>query len=391
MHVITTTDELAECCADYSRQPWITIDTEFIRERTYWSQLCLVQMAHGGGGDWEAVIIDPLSNGIDLAPLYELMAEESTVKVFHAARQDVEIFYKLAGAVPTPLFDTQVAAMVCGYGEQVGYETLVRKIVKAELDKSSRFTDWSRRPLSEKQLTYALGDVTHLRLIYEELSTQLEKSGRAHWVREEMAILTAAETYESPPEEAWTRIKTRSSNPRFLAIVRSLAAWREATAQGRDVPRNRVLKDDALMEIAAARPSSVEELSKLRLLQREARKPETAAEILAAVAAGIACPEDLLPRPPEPPRRSPGSGAVADLMKVLLKARCDELGVASKLIASASDLEALAGEENPDVPVLKGWRREAFGEDALRLKRGEVALSAGRRGVKIHRLAEAAE
>ncbi|HSF95175.1 MAG TPA: ribonuclease D [Thermohalobaculum sp.] len=374
MLVITKTDDLARLMAAYAGAPFVTVDTEFMRERTYWPQLCLIQIARPGEGPEDAAIVDPLAEGIDLAPLYELMANPAVVKVFHAARQDVEIFYNLARTIPMPMFDTQVAAMVCGYGEQVGYETLVRKIAKAELDKSSRFTDWSRRPLSQKQLDYALGDVTHLRDIYATLSRKLEETGRGHWVAEEMAILTDPGTYFTEPAEAWRRIKARSHSPKFLAVVRTLAAWREATAQSRDVPRSRLIKDDALLEIANARPKTPEDLGKLRLVQREARRPEVAAEILSAVAQGEACPADQRPSLPPPPRRREGSAAVADMLRVLLKARADQLGVASKLIASSADLDALAGEDDPDVPALKGWRLEAFGRDALRVIAGEVGL-----------------
>ena len=374
MELITTTEELTALVGAYSKAPFVTIDTEFMRERTYWPQLCLIQIACPGDGDQSAAIVDPLAEGIDITPLFRLLSDPKVVKVFHAARQDVEIFYNLAKVVPAPMFDTQVAAMVCGYGEQVGYETLVRKIAKAELDKSSRFTDWSRRPLSQKQLDYALGDVTHLRDIYATLSRKLEETGRGHWVAEEMAILTDPGTYFTEPAEAWRRIKARSHSPKFLAVVRTLAAWREATAQSRDVPRSRLIKDDALLEIANARPKTPEDLGKLRLVQREARRPEVAAEILSAVAQGEACPADQRPSLPPPPRRREGSAAVADMLRVLLKARADQLGVASKLIASSADLDALAGEDDPDVPALKGWRLEAFGRDALRVIAGEVGL-----------------
>ncbi|MGF1445362.1 MAG: ribonuclease D [Pikeienuella sp.] len=386
MHLITDTDRLATVCAAYGGAPYVTIDTEFLRERTYFAQLCLVQMARpeGAGGDGlpDAVMVDPLAQGLDLAPLFELMAAP-VVKVFHAGRQDIEIFFHLSGAIPAPVFDTQIAAMVCGYGEQVGYETLVRRILKAELDKSSRFTDWSNRPLSDKQLTYALADVTHLRGIYEALAARLESSGRAAWVREELAVLTSTATYRVDPDEVWRKVKARSTSPRFLAVVRSLARWRELTAQARDVPRSRILKDDALVEVASARPRTPEELGKLRLLQREGRKAETAAEILAAVAEGLACPEERLPQIDPPARRKEGSAAVADLLKVLLKARADELGIASKLLASAAELDALAGEEDPDLPVLRGWRFESFGRDALKLRDGKLALAVGRLGIEL--------
>ena len=392
MRVITTTDELSRTCSEFAAHDYVTVDTEFIRERTYFSQLCLVQLARplaeGESGDDGAVVIDPLASGIDLAPLDALMADEGVLKVFHASRQDLEIFYNRSGRIPAPLFDTQLAAMVCGYGEQVGYETLVRKIAKSELDKSSRFTDWARRPLSEKQLVYALGDVTHLRLIYERLSARLAETGRAHWLAEELAILRDPATYENDPRDAWRRIKARSTSPKFLAVVRALAEWREATAQARNVPRSRLLKDDALLEIANARPKTMEDLGQLRLLQREARRPEIGGEILAAVAAGEVCPPEQRPAVPSAPRRKEGSAAVAELLKVFLKARADQLSVASKLIASGSDLEALAGEDDPDIPVLKGWRREVFGEDALRLREGKLGLVAQSGGVRVIRLDE---
>ncbi|MBK0397567.1 ribonuclease D [Limibaculum sp. M0105] len=385
MQQITTTDELAALCARCARGPYVTVDTEFMRERTFWSQLCLVQLAApAADGEPEvAAIVDPQANGLALDPLFELLADERVVKVFHAARQDVEIFHHLGRVIPRPMFDSQVAAMVLGFGEQVGYETLVRRVAKAELDKSSRFTDWSRRPLSEKQLAYALGDVTHLRTIYESLSHRLDRSGRAHWVAEEMAILTDPETYITRPEDAWKRIKARSNSPAFLAIVAALAAWREREAQTRDVPRQRLMKDDALLEIAVARPRSPEDLGKLRLIQREARKPDFAAGIIAAVAEGMSCPPDQRPTLPPPPRRREGSAAVADLLRVFLKARADALGIAAKLIASTSDLDALAGEDDPDLPLLRGWRREVFGEDALRLVAGELGLVARPGGVEV--------
>jgi len=376
MQVITTSEDLARLAASYAEAPFVAVDTEFMRERTYWPQLCLVQIARPGDDPEAAAIIDPMAEGIDLAPLFDLMANPEVVKVFHAARQDVEIFYNLARLIPAPMFDTQVAAMVCGYGEQVGYETLVRRIAKAELDKSSRFTDWARRPLSQKQLDYAIGDVTHLRQIYLALSERLDETGRGHWVAEEMAILTDPATYFTEPAEAWRRIKARSHSPKFLAVVRELASWREAAAQERDVPRSRLIKDDALLEVATARPKTPEDLGKLRLVQREARRLEVAKDILAAVARGEACPASERPVLPPPPRRREGSAAVADMLRVFLKARAEKLGVASKLIASSADLDALAGEDDPDVAATKGWRFEVFGRDAMRVISGEVGLVA---------------
>lgn len=379
---------LEAVCSDLSDAPYVTIDTEFMRERTYWPQLCLVQLARPVSNDDPdhprnaAALIDPLAD-LDLGPLFELMANPAVVKVFHAARQDIEIFVHLAGDVPRSVFDTQIAAMVCGHGDQVGYETLVRRIAGAGLDKSSRFTDWARRPLTEKQLRYAAGDVTHLRMIYEALAEELAKTGRTSWVESEMEVLRARETYVVEPEEAWRRIKTRSNDRRFLGAVRALARWREREAQARDVPRGRLLKDDAILEIAANRPENREQLLASRSLQREGRKPDVCDAILDAVKAGFADPVDK-PAGPPPRKQKPGGQALAELLKVLLKAKADELGVAQRLIASSADIDALANDDDETaVKALTGWRREAFGEDALRLKRGEIALSAGRGGVRI--------
>ncbi|MEM1315245.1 MAG: ribonuclease D, partial [Pseudomonadota bacterium] len=383
MLLITDTEALAEFCARCAEHPYVTVDTEFLRERTYWPQLCLVQMAHPGGeDDGSAALIDPLAEGMDLAPLFALMKAPDVTKVFHAARQDLEIFWHLGGLVPAPLVDTQVGAMVCGYGDQAGYETLVRKICKLGLDKSSRFTDWTQRPLSDKQLAYALADVTHLRAIHEALEAELVRTGRKAWVGEEMAVLSDPETYRSDPKEAWRRLKTRSTSPKFLAVARALAEWRERRAQEKDVPRNRLMKDDALLEVASNRPETLEELGRSRLLLREARKGDAAKEILEAVKAGLAAPETEAPAAAGPVRGAkPASGALTDLLKVLLKSRAEDLRVAPKLLASSDDLARIASEDDPDVPAMTGWRREAFGELALQLKRGEIALSADRDGI----------
>lgn len=374
MTPITTTESLAAFCADSAERPYVTVDTEFLRERTYYAQLCLVQLGRPGNSETDAVLVDTLAPEMSLDPLYALFRNRDVVKVFHAARQDLEIFQTTAGVLPEPFFDTQVAAMVCGYGDQVGYETLARRIAKARIDKSSRFTDWSRRPLSVAQMAYALADVTHLRTIYESLSVQLRESGRASWVEEELATLTDPDTYAPDPTEAWARIKTRSTAPRFLGALRELARAREELARTRNVPRNRIIKDDALQELAAIRPSSHEDLAKSRLLHREARRGDIADCLLAAVAAAEALPEGALPRTAPAPVRPAGSEAVAELLRVLLKSRADEAGVAQRLIASSADLDRLAAEETPDVAALIGWRRELFGEDAQRLKRGEIAL-----------------
>ena len=381
--MITDTDGLAAFCAEAAAYPYVSVDTEFLRERTYYAQLCLVQLARPGRGDEGAVLVDTLSDRLGLEPLYELFRNQHVVKVFHAARQDLEIFQTTAGVLPAPFFDTQVAAMVCGYGDQVGYETLVRQIARAQVDKSSRFTDWSRRPLSPAQMTYALADVTHLRRIYEVLAKRLEETGRAPWVEEELAVLTDPATYRLDPEEAWMRIKTRSASPRFVAALRELARMREIWAQRRNVPRSRILKDDALLELAANRPRTAEDLAKSRLLLREARRGEVAEAILAAIAAAEAVPVAEVPQPADAGSRKPGSEALADLLRVLLKARAEAEGVAQRLIASGADLDAIAAGETEGVAALTGWRHEVFGHDALRLRRGEIALAAEGGAVRV--------
>ena len=385
MRTITTTQDLAAFCEAAKAAPYVTIDTEFLRERTYWSKLCLIQMAlPGKTGD--AVLVDPIEGqDMSMEPLYDLFRHKDTVKVFHAARQDLEIFFVEGNVFPEPLFDTQVAAMVCGFGEQVGYETLVRKIAKENLDKTSRFTDWSRRPLSTAQQEYALADVTHLRVIYEWLAAQLAKNGRARWVSEELRILTNPQTYTTHPDEAWKRIKTRTTSGRFLAVVKELARFREEYSQRNNVPRSRVMKDDALLELASTRPTNAEELGRSRLLMREGRKPEIAEGILAAVKAGLETKPEHLPKPDTSAEQLQVNTALADLLRVLLKAKSESLGVAPRLIASSADLDAIAAGVR-DVDTLKGWRKEAFGDDALRLCAGEIALSAKGNEVRIVQL-----
>jgi ribonuclease D len=385
MKTITTTADLAAFCTAAKDHPYVTIDTEFLRERTYWSKLCLIQMALPGKAG-EAVLVDPIE-GADMSmdPLYDLFRHEATVKVFHAARQDLEIFFVEGRVFPKPLFDTQVAAMVCGFGEQVGYETLVKKIAHEPLDKTSRFTDWSRRPLSDAQKDYALADVTHLRVIYEFLAAQIIKTGRQKWVEEELTILTDPATYTVHPDEAWERVKTRTTSGRFLAVVKELARFREDFAQSRNIPRSRVYKDDALLELASTRPANVEELGRSRLLLREARRGEIADGILSAVKAGMDMPSDQMPKPDLSRDQLQVNPALADLLRVLLKAKSEELGVAAKLIASAADLDAIAAGER-ELDALKGWRREAFGEDALRLCKGEIALTAKGSAVRVIKL-----
>lgn len=385
MRTITTTEDLATFCAAAKSQPYVTIDTEFLRERTYWSKLCLIQLALPGD-DGDAVLVDPIEGPqMSLEPLYDLFRHEATVKVFHAARQDLEIFFVEGNVFPKPLFDTQIAAMVCGFGEQVGYETLVKKIAKADLDKTSRFTDWSRRPLSKAQQDYALADVTHLRDIYEWLAAQLAKNGREKWVEEEHSILCEPATYTVHPDEAWLRVKTRTTSGRFLAVVKELARFRESYAQSHNVPRSRVMKDDALLELASTRPTNYEELGRSRLLQREGRKSDIADGILAAVKAGLEMRADDLPKVPQSKDQLQVNPALADLLRVLLKAKSESLGVAPKLIASASELDAIAAGQR-DLESLKGWRAEAFGDDAVRLCKGEIALSAKGNDVKVVRL-----
>lgn len=380
MQTITTTDELAKFCIEAAKRPYVTVDTEFLRERTYYSKLCLIQLAYQDEKGNDAVLVDPLVDGLSLEPLYDLFRDVGVVKVFHAARQDLEIFFVDAGIIPTPLFDTQVAAMVCGYGDQAGYETLVRKIAQASLDKSSRFTDWSRRPLSDAQKTYAVGDVTHLRDIYEFLSDKLAKSGRRKWVGEEMAILNDPATYRVDPDEAWRRVKTRTNSGKFLGLVQELARFRETYAQTKDIPRNRVFKDDALVELASTKPQNEKDLNRSRLLLRDARKGEIAAGILKAIQVGINLSKEQLPQPDRSREKIQVNPAIADMLRVLLKAKADQEGVAQKLIATSHDLDQLAAGGR-DVAALRGWRGEVFGKDALELCEGKVALAVD--GIKV--------
>ena len=371
MQLITDTEALFSACSALATHDYVTVDTEFLREQTFWPQLCLIQMA-GPGLEF---LIDPLAETIDLQPFFQLMANKEVVKVFHAGRQDIEIVFSKAGIIPEPIFDTQVAAMVCGFGESVGYVNLVKKVLSVDVDKGARFTDWSRRPLSRKQLEYALGDVTHLRDVYHFLVRELETSGRSHWLTEEMATLCAPETYVTRPEEAWKRLKMRVKSRRALAVLMELAAWREAEAQSQNVPRNRVLRDEALYDIANQAPTSVEKLGGLRSLSQGFSKSQRAREIVDAVLKGRE--RDIATVPPLKNGRQLSAEATAfiDLLRVLLKANAAHYGVAPRLIADAGDLESIAVEESPDVPALKGWRRELFGEDALRLKNGKTALT----------------
>jgi len=384
MDLIVNSVELSAFCKRAANSKFITVDTEFIREKTYWSQLCLVQIAT----EDEAVIIDAVISDLDLTPLFELMADSNVLKVFHAARQDVEIFVHLADMIPTPLFDTQVAAMVCGFGDSVGYDKLVASLTKQHIDKSLRYTDWARRPLSDKQLDYALSDVTHLRVVYEKLAATLETSQRSSWLDEEMDILTAPSTYKPDPNLSWRRIKSRLRKSVQLAILRELAAWREIEAQKRDVPRSRVLRDDAMTDIAAHEPATVSDLFGLRSMAREKCGKAVAAEIIEIIAKAKALPESERPQVEHNRNVRHGMGPAGDLLKVLLKLRCEQNNVALKLIATADDIEAIARDDNADVPALHGWRRELFGQDALDLKHGKLALAADGSALKLIRLNE---
>ena len=384
MSLITDSDAVAAFCARLKGAQFVTIDTEFMRERTFWPILCVVQVA----GPEEAVAIDALAEGIDLAPLLALMSDPATLKVFHAARQDLEIFFHLSGDVPHPVFDTQVAAMVCGFGDAVSYETLVKRLAGATLDKASRFTDWAHRPLTERQIHYALADVIHLRTVYERLQHVLAENGRTGWFAEEMADLVDPAIYRSEPAEAWRRFRLRGrADRRFLGVLRTLAAWRETAAQQRDLPRGRIMRDEAVLEIAAHAPKTIETLARTRSLGKGIAEGKLGREILSAVAEGLADPDP----PPMIPARAespPGIGPLIELLRVLLKQRCEDFQVAQKLVASADDLVAIAADDNAAVPALSGWRRDAFGSDALALKHGRLALTAGRNGIELVPLGE---
>jgi len=386
MSLITTTHELAEVCRRLADHSFITVDTEFLRETTFWPKLCVVQMASAD----EAVAIDALAEGLDLSPFFQLMADPKLVKVFHAARQDIEIIWNLAQLIPQPVFDTQVAAMVCGFGDQISYGELAQSIAKVTLDKSSRFTDWSRRPLSEAQVEYAIADVTHLRDIYHYLRGKLESSGRLGWLDDEVTLLTSPVIYEQHPENAWERFRNRVRKPRDLAVLMELAAWRESEAQSRDVPRGRVLKDDILVEVALAAPRTAEDLSNLRAFPRGMERSRAGVEILAAIHRGLARDPKTLPKL-ERERRSNGGGATVELLKVLLRQVSDAHGVAAKMIATVDDLEAIAANGRAKVAALSGWRREIFGEKALELIHGRLALTVEKGKVVALEWREAAE
>ena len=369
MTPITTTEALREFCAKLSNQPFITVDTEFMRETTYWPRLCLIQAASAT----DAAIIDPMADGLDLTPFLHLLRDESILKVFHAARQDVEIFVKL-GAMPRPMFDTQVAAMAAGFGDQVSYEALVRQMLRQEVDKGSRFTDWARRPLSDAQLVYALGDVTHLAALYPKLRDRLQKDGRLDWVMAEMEDLTDPALYDTDPEKAWKRLKPKKYSAKYLAAFVATAVWRERAAQERDQPRGRILKDEAIDEIAAQGPTDPDAFNRLRSVPKGFGASRLGLELTAELTRVLADPEAHAPKLERPAHNQPAPPSVVELLKVLLKAKSDNAGVATKLIANVADLEKIALSDDAEVDALHGWRRQLFGEDALKLKRGEIAL-----------------
>jgi ribonuclease D len=371
MDLTTTTAALEDACSRLAELPFVTVDTEFMRETTYYSKLCLIQMAGPGS---EGVLVDPLAPEIDLAPFFRLMADERVVKVFHSARQDLEIIWTQGNVIPTPLFDTQIAAMVCGYGDSVSYEQLANDLAKARIDKSSRFTDWSRRPLSDAQISYALSDVIHLIPVYEALRDELERTGRTGWLEDEMKILTSPETYRNDPDRAWMRLAGRMRKPREIAVLIEVAAWREREAQTRDVPRARVMKDEAVIDVAVSAPRSAEALGRLRSIPNGFERSRSAADILEAVERGLARDPATVPMPARSRQRA-GGGAVVELLKVLLKAVAEQERVAPKVIATVDDLEAIAEHNDADVAALVGWRRKLFGEKALDLKAGRLGLS----------------
>ncbi len=370
MSLLVTTAEVNAACARFGRHPFVTVDTEFLRETTFWPKVCVIQIA----SDDEAVAIDALADDMDLTAFFDLMANERVTKVFHAARQDIEIVWHLARLIPKPLFDTQVAATVCGFGDQVAYGELVQALCKIPVDKSSRFTDWSRRPLSQAQIDYALADVTHLRDVYRKLVFKLEKSGRMGWLCDDMQTLLSPATYEQHPDNAWERLRGRARKPRDLAVLMEVAAWREREAQSRDVPRSRVLKDDAMIDIVAAAPKDAEALSHLRSTPRGMERSRGGQDLVEAIQRGLARDPKSLPRIQREHRNASG-GATVELLKVLLRQVAEKSGVASRMIATVDDLEAIASDDRAKTPALAGWRRDLFGAKALELKHGRLALT----------------
>ncbi|WP_439272612.1 ribonuclease D [Pseudochrobactrum sp. HB0163] len=379
MNLITTTQGLEEAVAQLSKSDFVTVDTEFIRETTFWPELCLIQMASAG----TTALVDALAPGIDLAPFFTLMADTGITKVFHAARQDIEIIFHLGNLIPEPVFDTQIAAMVCGFGDAISYDQLVARITGVHLDKSSRFTDWRRRPLSEKQLDYALADVTHLRDVYLYLQSRLQQEGRTDWVGEEIRILTARETYDTHPDDAWKRLKIRLRKPVELAVLQKVAAWRERAARERNVPRGRVLKDDTIQEIAQQQPRDAEALSRLRTIPKGWERSSHAQGLVEAINEALNIPKENLPRLPKHHNAPEGTGAAADVLKLLLKIIAEDHGVAAKVIASSDDIEQIALKgDAANVPALQGWRRELFGEKALQMIDGKIGIKFENRKIK---------
>ena len=370
MKILKSTDDLAEACKTARKSDFVALDTEFMRERTFWSQLCLIQMATN---DVEA-IIDPLADGLDLEPFLDLLRDTSVIKVFHAARQDMEIFYSLLGEVPYPIFDSQIAAMAAGLGDSIGYDKLVRALLDINVDKGSRFTDWARRPLSTKQLSYALADVTHLRDLYPILVKKLQDQNRSHWLDEEMEILANPDIYSFKPENAWKRMKIRKYTDKWLAVMAQISKWREEEAQRLDRPRNRILKDDAIYEIATQEPTSVEALARLRAIPKGFERSRSAEILLQIVKTALSDPKKYAPKVDMPKRNPAGLGPVVEMLKVLLKIRAQEIGVAPRLIANSADIERLAADNEAEIPALRGWRRKEFGLDALQMKAGNIGL-----------------
>lgn len=371
MQVLSNSDDIHAFCKSLEHFPFITIDTEFLREKTYYPKLCLIQLS---GPDKHAKAIDPLAKDVDLAPVFELLQNQNILKVFHSGRQDLEIFFNLTGKVVTPIFDTQIAAMVCGYGDSIGYEKLVRDVSGAQVDKSSQFTNWSIRPLSDKQIDYALGDVTHLCDVYLHLEQELEKRGRTEWVKQEKESLCNPAIYENDPYKTWERIKIRSPKAKTLAVLRELAAWRELQAQKRDVPKTWIMRDDALADMAGQAPRDKKQLAKVRNVSSDMANGKVGEKLLKAIEKGLSSPQDTWPKPKKKKQLSASAVATIDILKMLLKMQSSENEVASKVIASSSDIEAIALDDNADVPALKGWRREVFGADALSVKHGKLAI-----------------
>ncbi|HHZ75454.1 MAG TPA: ribonuclease D [Rhodospirillales bacterium] len=371
MAVIADSTSLTKFCDRLIKSSYITVDTEFMRDQTYWPRLCLVQIAD----EHEAAAIDTLAKGIDITPLLNLFTNPRILKIFHAARQDLEIFYRLMGRLPSPIFDTQIAAMVCGFGDSAGYDTLVRKLTDETIDKSSRFTDWALRPLSQRQINYALGDVTHLRQVYIKLNEMLGQNNRHNWMDEELSILRDTKNYTFAPEDAWRRIKYRAPKPRFLAILKEVAAWREIEAQNKDIPRNRIVRDESLIEISHHAPKTINDLSRARGLSLKKAEGSLGKALLNAVKAGLNVPSENLPEVKRDAPLPKGIGPITDLLKVLLKLKCEKHDVAQKLIATVNDMEQIAAfGQNANVPALQGWRQEVFGIDALRLRSGQLAM-----------------